>query len=194
MKALSHPTRVQILAILTERMASPVEIAKELGEGVSQVAYHVKVLRECGLIQEDHTIKRRGAMEHVHKSITPTIIPEGAWNNLPPALRRDISARIMRKFFDDAFESLKAGAFDGSPGELSWTPLILDTVGVEEMEQISKNFIEEAQRVQKKASKRLRSEKSSPTKNATAATIFLASFLSARSPKEGMKASATKRR
>ncbi len=46
-KALAHPLRVEILAILNERVASPNELAKGLGEGLSQVSYHVKVLHEA---------------------------------------------------------------------------------------------------------------------------------------------------
>ncbi len=46
-KALAHPLRVEILAILNERVASPNELAKGLGEGLSQVSYHVKVPHEA---------------------------------------------------------------------------------------------------------------------------------------------------
>jgi len=43
-KALGHPLRMSVLAILNARVASPSELAKELGEPLGNVAYHVKIL------------------------------------------------------------------------------------------------------------------------------------------------------
>jgi DNA-binding transcriptional ArsR family regulator len=164
MKASTHPLRAQILAILAERVASPNEMAEELGEGLSQVAYHVKVLREYRLVEEDHKLPRRGAVEHFYRATSATMVPPDAWGNLPSAIRKGISACILREFFDDASASMEAGVFDDPPGELCWTPLLL-----------GKSNGKKAER-------------------AISATVFVASFLSARSPKEGRKASAAKRR
>ena len=193
MHALSKAERVRIFAIICERVASPKEISEALNKGLGGISYHVTVLRKCGLIVEDHRVPRRGAVEHFYRAIAPTLIPPDAWDNLPPAALKGISASILREFFDDASASIKAGVFDDSPGELSWTPLILDAVGVEEFGQLARDFLESVLELQANASKRLPKSKGKAT-NATSATIFLASFLSARSPKEGKKASATKRR
>ncbi|TMK71288.1 MAG: helix-turn-helix transcriptional regulator, partial [Actinobacteria bacterium] len=43
-KALGHPVRIRALEVLNARVASPSELAKELGEPLGNVAYHVKVL------------------------------------------------------------------------------------------------------------------------------------------------------
>jgi DNA-binding transcriptional ArsR family regulator len=75
MFALSKKERVEIFAIFCERVASPKQISDELGEGLSQVSYHVKVLRECHLIVEDHKVPRRGAVEHFYRAVRPTLIP-----------------------------------------------------------------------------------------------------------------------
>jgi len=68
MQALSNEDRVKVFAVLCERVASPKQIAEQLGEGLSQVSYHVSVLRECGLIELDHTVPRRGAVEHFYRA------------------------------------------------------------------------------------------------------------------------------
>jgi DNA-binding transcriptional ArsR family regulator len=193
MHALAKEERVQIFAILCERVASPNEIAKELDEGLSQVSYHVKVLRECRLIVIDHEVPRRGAVEHFYRAATPTLIPPGSWKHLPSSIRKGISASILQQFFDDAVAAMEAGVFDEPPGELSWTPLILDTFGVEEFGQLAREFIASLLELQADASKRLKADKSKAS-DQTTATVFLASFLSARSPKERKRASATKRR
>lgn len=193
MKALSKKERVKIFAIFCERVASPKEISDELNEGLSQVSYHVNVLRECRLIVADHKIPRRGAVEHFYRAAVPTLIPPEAWDNLPPAIRKTISLAILQEFFEDASASIEAGVFDSPPGELSWAPLILDTLGVEEFGQLSRDFVESVLELQAKASKRL-SKANGKATEPTTATVFLASFLSARSAKDGKKASATKRR
>ncbi|HKB50613.1 MAG TPA: winged helix-turn-helix domain-containing protein [Solirubrobacterales bacterium] len=193
MHALSKRVRVRILAVLCERVASPKEISEELDEGLSQVSYHVKVLRECGLIVEDHKVPRRGAVEHFYRAAAPTLIPPNAWDHLPPILRKSISASILREFVDDASASMEAGVFDHSPGELSWTPLILDALGIEEFGQLARDFLESVLELQASASRRLPKGNGKAT-DAISATVFLASFLSARCPEDGRKASATKRR
>lgn len=89
---------------------------------------------------------------------------------------------------------MEAGIFDDPPSELSWTPLILDKRGVEEVGQLTQDFLDSVVKAQVEASKRLPRHNGKPPKAATSATVFVASFLSARSPVEGKKASATKRR
>lgn len=67
-KALSHSLRIAILEILEQEMASPTELSKKLGCGLSKTGYHVKVLRDAGLIQQVRTVPRRGAMEHFYRA------------------------------------------------------------------------------------------------------------------------------
>jgi DNA-binding transcriptional ArsR family regulator len=67
-KALTHELRVEILVILGERTASPKELSDALDEGLSQVSYHVKVLREYECIELVDTKPRRGAVEHYYRA------------------------------------------------------------------------------------------------------------------------------
>lgn len=193
MQALSNLLRVEIFAILLDRVASPKEVAAELDEHLPSVSYHVGVLRKCGVIEEDHTIPRRGAVEHFYRTTQPVLIPPDAWDSVPPSMRKAVSVCILKEFFDDASASLEAGIFD-EVGDLSWMPLVLDKRGVEEVDKLSLEFVESVLKVQAEANKRLPDAKAKIAKDAVSATIFLANFLSARSPEEGRKASATKRR
>ena len=67
-KVLSHPLRIQILETLNGdgEARSPRWLAKELGQKVGDVAYHVKVLREVGAIKLTGTRSVRGAIEHFY--------------------------------------------------------------------------------------------------------------------------------
>ena len=52
-KALSHPLRVRILAILEERSASPVKLAELLDASLGVVAYHVRTLEQLPVLTAD---------------------------------------------------------------------------------------------------------------------------------------------
>jgi DNA-binding transcriptional ArsR family regulator len=41
-KAIAHPLRATILNGLCDREASPIELAKEMGEPLANVSYHVR--------------------------------------------------------------------------------------------------------------------------------------------------------
>jgi DNA-binding transcriptional ArsR family regulator len=60
-KALSHPLRTRILQALSESVASPIGLARALGEPLGNVSYHVHVLLASGLIELTGTRSRRGA-------------------------------------------------------------------------------------------------------------------------------------
>lgn len=78
-KAMSHPTRAAILRILTERTASPAEMARELGEELSNVSYHAKQLVkfECAELVETRVV--RGALEHFYRATEQPLIETEAW-------------------------------------------------------------------------------------------------------------------
>ena len=65
-KAIAHPLRATILNGLYGREASPIELAKELGEPIGNVAYHACALQELGAIRPVRTRQRRGAVEHLY--------------------------------------------------------------------------------------------------------------------------------
>lgn len=67
LKALSHPVRARALIALNQRVASPSELADEQGEAVGDVAYHVRVLHEMGMIELVNTRQVRGATQHFYR-------------------------------------------------------------------------------------------------------------------------------
>jgi DNA-binding transcriptional ArsR family regulator len=69
-KAIGAPQRRRILRILQEagEARSPNEIAKSFGVPVGFISYHVKVLKECGVLALTDTQQKRGAVEHFYAS------------------------------------------------------------------------------------------------------------------------------
>jgi DNA-binding transcriptional ArsR family regulator len=72
MQALGHPIRRRILKELSDRGAgrSPSELDQVLGEGLSLVSYHARVLLHCGAIYLHDTEPRRGSVEHYYRRDT----------------------------------------------------------------------------------------------------------------------------
>lgn len=67
-KALTHPTRGQILTILAEHdELSPSELADRIDKPIGNVSYHVRTLAALGLITQTRTEPRRGAVEHYYR-------------------------------------------------------------------------------------------------------------------------------
>src|SRR5690348_6136 len=59
-QVVAHPLRVRALSILTERPASPKELAAELDAPLANVSYHVHELDNAGLIELVDEKRRRG--------------------------------------------------------------------------------------------------------------------------------------
>lgn len=68
--AIAHRVRRQILRSLAagEGPRSPMQISRELGAGVSPIAYHVTILRKFGAIELAEEQMARGAVEHFYDS------------------------------------------------------------------------------------------------------------------------------
>ena len=78
-KALSHPLRVRILALLQERTASPRELAEWLDATLGTVSYHVRTLHDFGLIELVKTTQVRGAIAHHYKAKVRPRVSDEAW-------------------------------------------------------------------------------------------------------------------
>jgi len=68
LRALAHPLRLQILELLSGRVACPKELADELGVPLGRLSYHVRVLAEGGWLELVSTQPRRGAVAHFYKA------------------------------------------------------------------------------------------------------------------------------
>src|SRR4051794_38595206 len=73
-KALAHPLRLRILQALDGRVASPSEIADELGTPLSNTSYPVRQLAGLGFVRLVDRAARRGAIEHYYVAVAqPTV-------------------------------------------------------------------------------------------------------------------------
>jgi DNA-binding transcriptional ArsR family regulator len=155
-KALAHELRVEILTILNERMASPNELAKELDEGLSQVSYHVKVLKDYECIQLVKTEPRRGAVEHYYRATSRPYLSERDWRQLPDSVREGMSADLMQMVLDDVTAALEAGTVDvNKDRHMSRTPLVLDRKGWKEVSNTLNRTLDQVLKIQEECLDRL---------------------------------------
>jgi DNA-binding transcriptional ArsR family regulator len=132
-RALGHPLRQRILAVLQQRVASPSELAEELSEPIGNVSYHVKVLRENQAIELVETRPVRGAVEHFYRPMIRPFLDDEHWARLPPASRRALFAHTVREVFEHVAAASQAGGFDDPQSHVSWTHLELDEQGYAEL-------------------------------------------------------------
>jgi DNA-binding transcriptional ArsR family regulator len=141
-RALSHPLRVQILDRLNVGEWSPRELERELGEGLSQVSYHVKVLRDFELIEMTKTEPRRGAVEHFYRAVVRPHAPAGMAKDMPKSAQRIVGNHILQRIDDDVAASLQSGKFYARDDwHTSWSPADLDSQACREAERLVDRFI-----------------------------------------------------
>jgi DNA-binding transcriptional ArsR family regulator len=182
-KALSHVLRQHILLAAVQGEVSPNGLSKALDEGLSQVSYHVKVLRDdCdGMIEETRTEPRRGAVEHYYRAGARTLLPAKAWRRLEKGLRAVVGAGQAGDLFNDLTDALKAGKLQGPHDHISRTPLVLDPEGQRKVKTIAQRATREAEAEQRAAAKRMEKVNGKGGK-ATGYTFALLAFEAAWEP------------
>jgi len=156
MKALSHPLRVQILTLVNERPWSPNEMHKELDEGLSQVSYHVKVLKDFEMVELVATEPRRGAVEHFYKAVERVIVPEKMAADLPRSSRLMLLDRVIRDSERDIHEALKTGTFyQRKDLHADWVPMDLDDLACQALHKRADKFLEDALKIAGEAAGRI---------------------------------------
>jgi len=125
-KALAHPLRARILQRLGERVASPGDLAVELGAPLGVVSYHVRMLRDYDCVELVRTEPRRGALQHFYRATARPNLDEDQWRNLPSGLRRELAGETIQELVTDLGASADAGLLEDPEIIVTRTPLELD--------------------------------------------------------------------
>src|ERR1700761_9632139 len=154
-KALAHPLRVRILAMLDEREASPVALAERLEATLGTVAYHVRTLERLGLIEMVATHQRRGATEHVYAAREHPRFSDGAWSTASPMEKHVMINAVLSQIGEYTAQSAAAGGFDRSDAHATRTALKLDEKGWAALARAAAKWQAEAQRIEEQSRRRL---------------------------------------
>src|SRR3954465_15303852 len=174
-KALSHPLRVRILAMLQGRRAPPVELAAWLGSRLGTVAYHVRTLHELDLIELVDETRVRGAVAHhyrakerpkasdeagggPHNSAAkggPKVSDE-AWGRAAPIAKQAAVGAALQTIDEYARASAAAGGFDRGDAHLSRLVMRLDAQGWRELSKTLADTLDRIERIEDEAAERVK--------------------------------------
>ncbi len=143
---VTHPLRRRIwYAMAEQRPISPRELADELNEPVNDVAYHVRVLRDTGVIELAGTRPVRGATQHFYRTTRRPYLNNEEVAELDAEGKAASATNILQLQFADAAASLEAGKLVERPEHyLFRMPANLDEEGWQEFHAI---FAETAERL-----------------------------------------------
>lgn len=135
LKALTHPTRVHILDILSEGPSSPVRMQRRMENiSLNLVCHHVNVLRDLGCIELVETVSKQGGKEHIYRAKERQFFSDEEWEAVDPKFRQPITSIILRMISEDTGRALSEGKFDERvDNHLSRCPIELDEEGWSEV-------------------------------------------------------------
>jgi DNA-binding transcriptional ArsR family regulator len=154
-KALTHPLRIQILAALDERTASPSELADELGAPLGNVSYHVRQLAGLGLIKLVKRTPRRGAIEHHYKAVGRPQITDDAWAGTPATVKDAVVGAALGELGAAVTAAASAGGFSRSDAHLTRTDLTVDERGWKDIDKELNATLGRLQKIADDSAKRL---------------------------------------
>jgi DNA-binding transcriptional ArsR family regulator len=172
LKALAHPLRMSILGVLNQKVASPSDVADELGEPLANVSYHFHKLKDLGCIELVETKPRRGALEHYYRALERPFFRDQDWIKLPANTRRQLFDAVLRKLASDLEIAAKTGGFDRPDTHVSRTPIMLDEQGWTDVVKTLEAALDRVLEIQAEAANRM----ASGADDAVASTVGIMHF------------------
>jgi DNA-binding transcriptional ArsR family regulator len=134
---LSHGLRRRIWDSISERPVSPRELADQLRAPVNDVSYHVRRLRDMGVIELAGTRPVRGATQHFYRAVRRPHLSDEEVASLTPEDSAANATQVLRFQFADAAGSLEAGKLVERPEHFLFRlPATLDDEGWQEFNAI----------------------------------------------------------
>lgn len=146
-KALSHPLRQRLLVALDGRVASPSDLAEELGARLGDVSYHTRQLHIHGCLELVRTERRRGAIKHFYTASIRFELEDEQWRTLPPSARQRMAGEVVSDIWRDVSQASRENRLADDSVHISRTPLRLDQQGWDELGALLREVVERAQRL-----------------------------------------------
>lgn len=177
-KAMSHPLRVRILAMLDERVASPNQLAGWLGATLGTTAYHVRVLEQLGLIELADETRVRGAVEHHYRAKGRPMVSAQAWSEVTQIAKQAAVGSSLKIIDEYAQASGASGGFDRPEAHLSRTRVKLDVKGWKQLMTTTLRYVEKVEGIERAALERM--ERKPHAEVESEATVVVMNFEGAR--------------
>jgi DNA-binding transcriptional ArsR family regulator len=154
-KAMSHPVRVRIMAMLQERKASPNELSQWLGTTLGATAYHVRTLHKLGLIELVDETRVRGAVEHHYKAKARPKVTQENWSKASPVAKQAAVGSQLKMLEDYTNASAAAGGFDRPDAVIERKTARVDAKGWTALTTEAAKFLERVDKIEAEAAKRI---------------------------------------
>jgi hypothetical protein len=146
---------MRALTILNQRVASPSEIAGELGEPLGVVSYHVRILEELECIELVRTTPRRGAIEHHYRAIERPWLTDEQFARVPPSLRTSVAGSVFAQLAEDVSVASRTHGMDEVRHWMVRVPIVLDDTAWEELGRMLQTVLDRALELQVESAERL---------------------------------------
>ncbi|MDE3129989.1 MAG: helix-turn-helix transcriptional regulator [Acidobacteriota bacterium] len=154
LRAISHPIRIRLLAMLDEEPASPVILSSKLHQPLGTIAYHVRTLYDLGLLELVSTRQRRGATEHYYTTTGHPTASEETWEGLDAITKQRQLTALIARATDYASRSAAAGGFDAKQAQIATDALKLDREGWEQLALECRRWLARAQEIERESAAR----------------------------------------
>jgi DNA-binding transcriptional ArsR family regulator len=170
---VAHPTRVRCFSILAERIASPVEIAGEIGKDVGHVGYHVRKLQEMQLIELVDERPVRGAVEHFYRAIERPVVLEKEFAEQTIEEREVFTRYILQLHVADIARAMDEHTFDARPNRAAIrTPMLVDEDGFRELAELHVEMYERTLDIQARSDERRATSEEDGIPTVSASMLF----------------------
>jgi DNA-binding transcriptional ArsR family regulator len=155
-KALAHPLRVRILSILETRdMASPNEMAEELGVSLGVMSYHVRRLHALGFLELVKRTPRRGAIEHHYRAKARPQVTDEGWAETPSIVKRAMVGASLQQISSYVNAAAGQGGFDRADAYLTRNVVTLDEQGRAELAKAMSSWIARIDEIEAESAERI---------------------------------------
>jgi DNA-binding transcriptional ArsR family regulator len=154
-KGLAHPLRIHILRVLENRVASPSEIAEEIGAPLGNVSYHVRFLARVGLIELTSTKPRRGAVEHYYRAVGRISVTDQAWAQVPEVVKSGMISSTLDQAGRVIGAAASSGGFDRGDAVVARREMLLDEQGFAQLASELNGLLERITEIERDSAKRL---------------------------------------
>jgi DNA-binding transcriptional ArsR family regulator len=153
---VAHPLRTRCLTVLSDRTASPNELAQELGEDVGNVSYHVKQLLKMEAIELVRERPVRGAIEHFYRAIRRPVLSYEENLNLSVEERMRFSRLVLQFSVADAATAIDSGSLgQRADHHLTRLPVQVDEEGWRELSDLHAEMLQRAMDVEAASAERM---------------------------------------
>ena len=154
--SIKDEMRVDLLRILSERSATPRELADFLDEDPNEVLGHVAELwaDNCIVVEEEEA--SRDAADRRYRIARPFFVDDWQARELSVADREKLSVIVLQTIVTEAIGALRTGSLNSrADAHLSCKPLKLDERGWREMVSLLMRTLTEAETIEDGSQERL---------------------------------------